>query len=87
MNDPYILEGQTAGEAKRNALMHLFNAYDLCKISGSPQDIETKLEPLVEKTLGPVSVRREQERYVAEVPRTALAAVGVKKQCGVTSSD
>ncbi|WP_406638757.1 class I SAM-dependent methyltransferase [Amycolatopsis sp. WGS_07] len=78
MNDPFILEAQTAEEAKRNALMHLYRAYDLCKISGSQQDIEASLEPLVEETLGPISVRREQEHYIAEVPRTALAAVGVK---------
>lgn len=79
MNDPYRLEGQTAGEAKRNAILHLHSAYDLCKISGSPQDIEERLEPLVEKTLGPVSVRREQEHYLAEIPRTALAAIAVKR--------
>ncbi|WP_409464985.1 class I SAM-dependent methyltransferase [Amycolatopsis sp. GA6-003] len=80
INDPLILEGQTAEEAKANALMHLYSAYDLCKIPGSPHEIQKSLEPLVEETLGPVSVRREHERYLAEVPRTALAAIGVKTQ-------
>jgi ubiquinone/menaquinone biosynthesis C-methylase UbiE len=78
MHDPLMLEGQTAGEARRNALMHLYSAYDLCNISGSKQDIEARLEALVEETLGPISVRREQEHYIAEVPRTALVAIGVK---------
>ncbi|MEU3624786.1 hypothetical protein BS329_34965 [Amycolatopsis coloradensis] len=79
MHDPFIVEAPTAGEARRNALMHLYSAYDLCKISGSQQDVEAKLEALVEETLGPISVRREQEHYIAEVPRTALVATGVKK--------
>lgn len=78
IHDPLILAGQSAEEARRNALMHLYSAYDLCKISGSEQDIEARLEALVEETLGPISVRREQEHYIAEVPRTALVAVGVK---------
>ena len=78
MHDPFILDGQTAGEARRNALMHLYTAYDLCHIVGSGQEIEAKLEALVEKTLGPISVRREEGHYIAEVPRTALVAIGVK---------
>ncbi|MEV6906197.1 methyltransferase domain-containing protein [Amycolatopsis sp. NPDC051071] len=78
IHDPLILDGQTAEEARRNALMHLYSGYDLCKISGSQQDVEVRLEALVEETLGPISVRREQEHYIAEVPRTAVVAIGVK---------
>ncbi|MFD2470842.1 class I SAM-dependent methyltransferase [Amycolatopsis silviterrae] len=78
MDDSFLVRGQTAEEAKSNALRHLYSAYDLCKISGEPDEIEARLAPLVEETLGPISVRREQEHYLAEVPRAALAAIGVK---------
>lgn len=78
MSDPIILRGQTPEEAKRNAIMHMYSSYDLVKVGNSEREIEEVLEPLIVNTLGPISVSREQDHYVAEIPRTTLVAVGIK---------
>jgi hypothetical protein len=80
MSDPFTLRGQTPEEAKRNAIMHLYSAYDLVKLANSEREVEAALEPLIVNTLGPISVSREQDHYVAEIPRITLVAVGIKSQ-------
>ena len=37
-----------------------------------------ELERRISETLGPISIRQEQGRYVAQIPRHALVAVGTK---------
>lgn len=80
MSDPLTLRGRTPEEAKRNALMHMYSAYDLVKVADSEHEVEAALEPLIVNTLGPISVSREQDHYIAEIPRTVLVAVGIKSQ-------
>lgn len=78
ISDPFILRGQSPEEAKRNAVMHLYHMYHLVKVASSERDAQAALEPLIENTLGPVSVSREQDHYAAQIPRTTLVAVGTK---------
>lgn len=77
-SDPFVLRGQTPEAAKRNAILYLYSSYDLVKVGNSEREVEAALEPLIVNTLGPVSVSREQDHYVAEIPRTVLVAVGTK---------
>lgn len=78
MSDPFTLHGDTPEQARHHALMHVHRMYDLVKVSASEQEIDAALEPLVAATLGPIRVSPEQGRYIAEIPRTTLIAVGVK---------
>jgi ubiquinone/menaquinone biosynthesis C-methylase UbiE len=80
MSDPIMLRGQTPEEAKRNAIMHMYRAYDLVKVASSEREVGAALEPLIVNTLGPISVSREQDHHVAEIPRITLVAVGTKSQ-------
>lgn len=80
MSDPLMLRGQTPETAKRNAIMHLYSAYDLVKVANTEREVEAALEPLIVNTLGPISVSREQDHYVAEIPRIVLVAVGIKSR-------
>lgn len=76
--DPFTLHGSSAVEAERNAIMHMYYMYDLIKVGDSEGDIAPRLGRLINETLGPISVRRESDRYVAEIARHALVAVGTK---------
>jgi hypothetical protein len=78
MSDPFTLRGPTPEEARRNAIMHMYSSYDLVKLAQSPGEIEAALEPLLLDTLGPITVSREQDHYLAEIPRTTLVAIGIK---------
>lgn len=78
IRDPFTLHGSSPEDARRNAIMHLYDMYDLIRIADRASDIESRLERLIAETLGPISVRPEDGRYVAEIPRDALVAVGTK---------
>lgn len=80
MNDPFTLRGRIPEEAKRNAILYVYSAYDLIKVANSEREVEPALEPLIARTLGPISVSREQDHYIAEIPRTVLVAVGIKSR-------
>ncbi|WP_404337994.1 class I SAM-dependent methyltransferase [Sphingomonas sp. MMS12-HWE2-04] len=78
IQDPFTLEGISAAEARHKAILHLYDMYDLVKIAGSPHEIAPRLERYITETLGPISIRQEGIRYLAEVGRSALVAVGTK---------
>jgi ubiquinone/menaquinone biosynthesis C-methylase UbiE len=78
IHDPFTLDGASAKEAKRNAIMHMYNMYDLIKIADTPSDIALRLEKHIMRTLGPIQVSQEGDRYVAQISRDALVAVGTK---------
>lgn len=76
--DPFTLHGSSADEAKHNAVMHMYHMYDLIKVADSACDIAPRLERYISETLGPISIRQEEGRYVAQIPRHSLVAVGTK---------
>ncbi len=78
IRDPFTLYGCSPDEARHNALMHVHEMYDLIKVAGSTADVATWLERRITETLGPMAIRHEDGRYVAEIPRQALVAVGTK---------
>lgn len=78
IDDPITLQGSSPEEAKHNAIMHMFDMYDLIKIADSRCDVPARLERHISETLGPISIRREECRYVAQISRQALVAVGTK---------
>lgn len=78
IRDPFTLYGRSPEEAKHNALMHVHEMYDLIKVASSTCDVATWLERSIAETLGPMSIRHEDGRYVAEIPRHAVVAVGTK---------
>jgi SAM-dependent methyltransferase len=78
MSDPFILHGRTPQDAKLNALRHLHGMYDLVKGVESEAEIHSVLEPLVVKTLGPITVSAHAGGYAAQIPRDVLVAVGTK---------
>ncbi len=78
IRDPFTLHGSSPEEAKHNAIMHMYEMYDLIKVADSACDIAPCLERHITETLGPISIRREEGRYVAQIPRHALVAVGTK---------
>ena len=78
ISDPFTLHGSTPEEARHNAVMHMYDMYDLIKVADSAHDIAPCLERLITETLGPISIRQEEGRYVAQIPRHALVAVGTK---------
>lgn len=81
IRDPFTLHGSSAEEARHNAIMHMYDMYDLIKVADSACDIAPRLERHITETLGPISIRQEEGRYVAEIPRHALVAVGTKSTC------
>lgn len=78
IRDPFTLHGSSPEEAKHNAIMHMYEMYDLIKVANSACDIVPCLERHITETLGPISIRQEEGRYVAQIPRHALVAVGTK---------
>jgi hypothetical protein len=56
----------------------MYDMYDLIKVADSACDIARCLERHITETLGPISIRQEDGRYVAQIPRDALVAVGTK---------
>lgn len=82
ISDPFTLYGCSQEEAKRNAIMHMYNMYDLVKLANSLGDTVTRLERHITDTLGPISVQPYEGRYVAQIERHALVAIGVKLNCG-----
>jgi SAM-dependent methyltransferase len=78
IDDPFTLYGHSPEEARHNAIMHMYNMYDLVKLANSACDIASCLERHITETLGPISIRNEEGRYVAHIPRHALVAVGTK---------
>lgn len=78
MHDPFTLDGSSPEEAKHNAVMHMYNMYDLIKIADCAHDVAPCLERHITETLGPISIRQQEHRYVAQIPRQALVAVGTK---------
>jgi SAM-dependent methyltransferase len=76
--DPFTLEGRSPEEARYNAIMHMYDMYDLIKLAESACDVAPRLERHITETLGPISIRHEAGRYVAHIPRHALVAVGTK---------
>jgi SAM-dependent methyltransferase len=83
MHDPFTLDGSSPEEAKHNAIMHMYDMYDLVKIADSACDIAPRLERHITETLGPISIRQEECRYIAQIPRAALVAVGTKSADGI----
>ena len=80
LSDPFILHGRTPEDAKRNAIRHLYRMYDLVKVAGTEADVDSRLEPLITETLGPITVSRDDNDYAAEIPRNVLVAVGTKSE-------
>jgi SAM-dependent methyltransferase len=78
IRDPFTLHGSSPTEAKHNAIMHIYDMYDLIKVADFACDIALCLERHITETLGRISIRREEDRYVAQIPRHALVAVGTK---------
>ena len=78
IRDPFTLHGSSPEEARCNAIMHMYDMYDLIKLADSACDIAPRLERHITETLGPISIRQEEGRYVAQIPRDALVAVGTK---------
>lgn len=78
IDDPFTLHGSSPEEARHNAIMHMYDMYDLIKVADSAGDIAPRLERHINETLGPISIRQEDGRYVAQIPRHALVAVGTK---------
>jgi hypothetical protein len=76
--DPFTLHGSSPEESRHNAIMHIYDMYDLIKVADSACDIVSCLERHITETLGPISIRQEEGRYVAQIPRDALVAVGTK---------
>ena len=76
--DPVTLHGRSPEEAKQKAIMHMYDMYDLVKVADSACDIAPCLERHISETLGPISIWEEDGRYVAQIPRDALVAVGTK---------
>lgn len=76
--DPFTLHGSSPAEARHNAVMHMYAMYDLIKVADAACDIAPRLERHITDTLGPISIRRTAGRYVAQIPRHALVAVGTK---------
>lgn len=83
--DPFTLHGRSADDARHNAIMHMYDMYDLIKVADSACDVARCVERHIAETLGPISIRQEEGRYVAQIPRHALVAVGTKptddRQC------
>ena len=79
IHDPFTLHGRSPEEARHNAIMHMYDMYDLIKVADSACDIAPCLERHITETLGPISIRQEEGRYVAQIPRHALVAVGTKE--------
>ena len=50
LNDPFTLPGKTKEEAVSNALMHMYNMYDLVKIANDNADIQARVQQCVEGT-------------------------------------
>ncbi len=82
ISDPFTLHGSSPQEARHNAIMHLYDMYDLIKVADAACDIIPRLERHISDTLGPISIRQDERRYVAEIPRQALVAVGTKSRDG-----
>lgn len=78
ISDPFTLRGGSPEEARHNAIMHMYEMYDLIKLTDCTRDIAPCLERHVSETLGPISVWQEGSRYVAQIPRHALVAAGTK---------
>lgn len=78
IHDPFTLQGSSPEEARHNAIMHMYEMYDLIKVADSPCEIAPCLERYITETLGPITIRQEEGRYVAQIPRDALVAVGTK---------
>jgi len=78
IDDPFTLHGSSPGEAKHNALMHMYDMYDLVEIGHSGCNVAPSLERHITETLGPISIWQEGSEYVAHIPRHALVAVGTK---------
>lgn len=82
IHDPFTLDGSSPEEAKHNAVMHMYDMYDLVKVADSACDIAPRVEQHITETLGPISIRQEAGRYIAQVSRDALVAVGTKSANG-----
>jgi SAM-dependent methyltransferase len=78
IHDPFTLHGSSPAEAKHNAIMHMYEMYDLVKVANANGDLVPCLEQHITETLGPISIRQEEDGYVAQIPRDALVAVGTK---------
>lgn len=81
ISDPFTLPGSSPEEAKRNAIMHMYDMYDLIKVADSACEVVPRLEGHITETFGPISIRQEECRYVAQISRHALVAVGTKSTC------
>jgi SAM-dependent methyltransferase len=84
ISDPFTLHGSSPEEARHNAIMHLYDMYDLIKVADAACDIVPRLERHVSKTLGPISIRRDGRGYIAEIHRQALVAVGTHSGDGIS---
>ena len=78
IEDPIALQGNTPENAKHNAIMHMYDMYDLIKVADSRAEVVPRLERHISETLGPISVSGGGGRYVARISRQALVAVGTK---------
>ena len=78
MDDRFTLYGETAEQAHKNAIMHLFRMYDLVKIAETGSDLLRFLENLITNILGPIEIDRFDQGFIATIHRTALVVTGIK---------
>lgn len=73
--DPFTILGNTADQARTNAIIHMFEMYDLVRLAGDPLHV---LGPMIEDIFGPISVDPAGQQFVARIDRKALVAIGEK---------
>jgi SAM-dependent methyltransferase len=78
LTDSFTLKGDTQDNAKHNAIMHMYNMYDLVKIANSESDIVARVERNIIEIFGQIVIDKHDDEYIATIPRHALVAVGTK---------
>jgi SAM-dependent methyltransferase len=78
IDDPFVLKGDSAEEARTNALIHLYRMYDLVRIADNQADMLRQLEACTKTIFGEMQVDRTPSGYTATIPRQAVVAVGTK---------
>ncbi len=76
MDDPFVLHGASAAEARAAMLRHLYHMYGLCKLDIATAEGLDDLERRADATIGRMSVVRSAEGWTAHLPRMALVAIG-----------
>lgn len=75
LDDSFTLLGNSPEQARTNAILHMYEMYDLVRLEGHPVN---DLAPLIEDIFGPITVQPYGQQYLARIERQALVAVGEK---------